>query len=198
MLDKMITDYMNNPNLKSANDLMMMINEKRNELQNLPKKVQVVNKSNNPLPEYSTIGSAGMDVRAYITKEYMQRYSGEFVREVYGDFFIRLAPGERALIPTGLYFKLPEGYEMQIRPRSGLALKNGITIVNTPGTLDSDYLGELGVILINHGKENFTIDNGDRIAQIVINKYEKVEFESVDDLGKTDRDTGGFGSTGVK
>jgi dUTP pyrophosphatase len=145
--------------------------------------VQVVNKSFNDLPEYSTIGSAGMDVRASVTNELG---------------YIALYPNETKLIPTGLFFAVPEGYEMQIRPRSGLALKNEITVLNTPGTLDSDYRGELGIILHNFGKSTFFIKNGDRIAQIVFNKYESAVLSSVVQLDETERGTDGFGSSGVK
>jgi len=145
--------------------------------------VQVINKSYNDLPEYSTKGSAGMDVRANVINEVG---------------YITLYPNETKLIPTGLFFAVPEGYEMQIRPRSGLALKNEITVLNTPGTLDSDYIGELGIILHNFGKSTFFINNGDRIAQIVFNKYESAVLESVSQLNETNRGTSGFGSTGIK
>ncbi|MCI6610320.1 MAG: dUTP diphosphatase [Ezakiella sp.] len=142
-------------------------------------RVKVINKSNNPLPEYQTAGSAGIDVRAFIKKD------------------IVLKSGERKLIPTGLYFEIPEGYEIQVRARSGLALKYGISLVNGIGTIDSDYRGELGVILINLGEEDFIIKNGDRIAQIVLSKYETIEFAEFETLSKTDRGESGFGSSGI-
>lgn len=130
------------------------------------------------LPKYQTPGSSGMDVRS--TKA------------------LKLMSGERAVVPTGLSFNIPVGYEIQIRPRSGLALKHGITVLNTPGTIDSDYTGELGVILINLGKEDFNIEVGDRIAQIVLCPVVKMELQITDTLDDTDRSAGGFGSTGVK
>lgn len=143
-------------------------------------KVKVINTSDNKLPAYETTGSAGMDLRAKIYN------------------FITLRPGERMLIPTGLKIQLPKGYEAQVRPRSGLALKKGITVLNSPGTIDSDYTGEIGVILINHGKEDFIISSGERIAQLVFNKVEQIEWEVVDSLEETERGEGGFGSTGTK
>jgi dUTP pyrophosphatase len=142
-------------------------------------KVRIINKSQNPLPEYKTKGSAGVDISASIEQP------------------VVLKPMERQLIPTGLFIELPEGYEAQIRPRSGLAIKNGITCLNTPGTIDSDYRGEIKVILINLSNENFTIHNGDRIAQMVIAKHEQVAFETVEVLEETLRGDGGFGHTGV-
>ncbi len=141
--------------------------------------IQIVNKSNNSLPKYETRCSAGMDLKAYIKEP------------------ITLQPMERKLIPTGLYIALPEGYEAQIRPRSGLALKHGITVLNSPGTIDADYRGEIGVVLINLSNEPFIINNGDRIAQMVINKIEHIGWYVVDVLDETDRGTGGFGHTGV-
>jgi dUTP pyrophosphatase len=132
------------------------------------------------LPTYATEHSAGMDLCAAI--------EGDVV----------LAPGERKLIPTGLAIALPEGYEAQIRPRSGLALKNGLTTLNTPGTIDADYRGEVGVILINHGQEKFVITRGMRIAQMIVAAYTRVTWQQVDKLSETERGTGGFGSTGVK
>lgn len=143
-------------------------------------KIKVVNKSNNPLPEYSTSESAGMDVRAFL------------------DHSITLQPLERALIPTGLYIELPHGFECQIRPRSGLALKKGITILNTPGTIDADYRGEIGVIVINLSNEPFEITSGERICQMVIKSYTKAEWTKVEELDETKRGDGGFGHTGVK
>lgn len=142
------------------------------------KKLRIVNTSNNELPTYATKGSSGMDLRANLQED------------------VVIAPGERKLISTGLKISLPEGYEAQIRPRSGLALKKGVTVLNSPGTVDSDYIGDIGVILINHGEESFTVSNGDRIAQMVIAKHETVEFEQVESLDETERGAGGFGSTG--
>ena len=142
------------------------------------KKLRIVNTSNNELPTYATNGSAGMDLRANLQED------------------VVIAPGERKLISTGLKISLPVGYEAQIRPRSGLALKKGVTVLNSPGTVDSDYIGDIGVILINHGDESFTVSNGDRIAQMVIAKHETVEFEQVESLDETERGAGGFGSTG--
>lgn len=142
-------------------------------------KVQVINKGNWSLPEYKTIGSSGMDLRASIVEP------------------IILKPLERTLVPTGLFISIPGGYEGQIRGRSGLALKNGITLANGVGTIDSDYRGEIKVILINLSNEEFTIEDGDRIAQLILTKYEKVEFDAVEDLDITVRDSGGFGHTGV-
>ncbi|NJM15819.1 MAG: dUTP diphosphatase [Bacteroidales bacterium] len=133
---------------------------------------------NNELPGYSTILSAGVDLRAFCQED------------------IELKAFERKLVPTGLYIELPEGYEAQIRPRSGLALKHGISIVNSPGTIDADYRGEIGVILINLSNETFTVKNGDRICQMVIAKYEKANFMAVDDLTDSARGSGGFGHTG--
>ena len=141
-------------------------------------KVKIINKSENPLPEYGTMHAAGMDIRAWIQED-----------EV-------IAPGEKKLIHTGIYIELPVGYEAQIRPRSGLALKHGITVLNTPGTIDADYRGEVGIILINHGKENFVIRNGERICQMIISKHETAEWEESRVLGETERGAGGFGHTG--
>lgn len=149
-------------------------------------KVQVVNKSSNPLPEYSTEYSAGMDIRANIVNK----------EEDCNTIF--LAPGERILIPTGLYFEIPFGYECQIRPRSGLAVKYGLTVLNSPGTIDADYRGEIKVCLINHGNDTLAIHHGDRIAQIVFAKVEQVQLIEVDKLDDTERGVGGFGHTGVK
>jgi len=140
--------------------------------------VKIVNKSKNELPAYSTIHSAGMDLRANLDEP------------------VILKSLERALIPTGLFIELPEGYEAQIRPRSGLALKKGITILNTPGTIDADYRGEIGVILINLSREDFVIENGERICQMVIAAHEKVEWDLVEVLEETERGAGGFGHTG--
>ena len=140
--------------------------------------IKIVNKSNNQLPTYATEQSAGMDLRAFVAET------------------IVLKPMERKIIPTGLYIELPEGFEAQIRPRSGLAIKSGITCLNTPGTIDADYRGEIGVILINLSDKDFSIENGDRICQMVINKYEKSSFIEVDNLLETVRGEGGFGHTG--
>jgi dUTP pyrophosphatase len=138
----------------------------------------MVNKSDNPLPHYATEGSSGMDIRAYINDA------------------ITLKPQERTLVPTGLFIELPFGYEAQIRPRSGLAIKQGITCLNTPGTIDSDYRGEIKIILINLSQEEQSINSGDRIAQMVIQKTEQVKLEPVTILTETERAAGGFGSTG--
>ena len=141
-------------------------------------KVKVINHSRFDLPRYATPQSAGMDVRANI------------------DEAVVLRPLERAMIPTGLYIELPAGYEMQIRPRSGLAAKHGITVLNSPGTIDADYRGEIRVILVNLSNEEFRIEGGERIAQMVVARYEKVEWEEVEVLDATERGEGGFGSTG--
>lgn len=143
-------------------------------------KINIINKSKNKLPKYATKGSAGCDLRANL------------------DGVIVLNPGERKLVGTGLYIELPEGYEAQIRPRSGLAMKFGITCVNSPGTIDSDYRGEVGVELINLGNMPVTIKNGDRIAQMVISRYSQAEFNVVTKLSETERGAGGYGHTGVK
>lgn len=141
--------------------------------------LKIVNKSNNKLPEYETELSAGMDVRAFIENP------------------ITLEPLERTLVKTGLYVELEKGFEIQVRPRSGLALKKGITVLNSPGTIDADYRGEIGIILINLSKENFIINSGDRIAQLVVCKYEQPIIKLSDSLGETLRGKKGFGSTGV-
>ena len=160
------------------------------------------------LPNYETPASAGMDVRANfdnIVEKFLFNTTikeHENVRiDVNGETHhliesITINPGGRALIPTGLRVAIPEGYEIQVRPRSGLALKNGITLLNTPGTIDADYRGDIGVIVINHGTEPFTIMAGDRIGQIVLNKIERIEWKEVDNLPDTIRGEGGFGSTG--
>lgn len=142
-------------------------------------KIQIINKSKHALPQYATTLSAGMDLRANI------------------DTPILLKPMQRKLVPTGLYIALPEGFEAQIRPRSGLALKKGITLLNTPGTIDADYRGEIGVIVVNLSEEDFIIEDGERIAQMVIARYEKAEWEEVEVLGETERGDGGFGHTGT-
>lgn len=142
-------------------------------------KIKIINKSANELPSYETIQSAGMDLRANNENP------------------IILAPMKRVLIPTGLYIQLPFGYEAQVRPRSGLALKKGITVLNAPGTVDADYRGEIGVILFNASDEPFVINRGERIAQMVIAKHERAEFELVESLDDSERGQGGFGHTGV-
>ncbi len=142
-------------------------------------KIRVINRSDNPLPEYGTAHAAGMDIRAWIKEEETL-----------------ITPGEIKLIHTGIYIELPVGYEAQIRPRSGLALKHGITVLNTPGTIDADYRGEVGIILINHGKEGFVIRNGERICQMIISKHEVAEWIETDVLEETERGAGGFGHTG--
>ncbi|MGE3800907.1 MAG: dUTP diphosphatase [Candidatus Kapaibacterium sp.] len=131
-----------------------------------------------PLPSYATEGAAGMDLRAAVDQP------------------ITLAPGERASVPTGIAIALPRGFECQVRPRSGLAMKHGISMVNNPGTVDEDYRGEIGVLLVNHGEAPFTIERGERIAQIVIARYERITWENVDELPESNRGSGGFGSTG--
>ena len=143
-------------------------------------KIKVVNKGHQPLPQYATRLSAGMDLRANIDEP------------------ITLKPLERRLIPTGLHIALPEGYEAQVRPRSGLALKKGITVLNTPGTVDADYRGEVGVVLINLSQEDFILEDGERIAQMVIARHEQADFELVEVLDETERGEGGYGHTGVK
>lgn len=148
-------------------------------------RLKIVNKSSNPLPKYSTDYSAGLDIHANL------------VNEQGNDNPITIAPGERELIPTGIYLEIPYGYEVQIRPRSGLALKYGITVLNTPGTIDADYRGEIKVCLINHGKEPFTVYQGDRIAQMVCAKVEQAVIQEVDELSETKRGKGGFGHTGI-
>ena len=140
--------------------------------------IKVVAQEGAAIPEYKTLGAAGADVCALV------------------DSPVELAPGDRALIGTGLFFAIPDGYEIQVRPRSGLAAKNGVTVLNTPGTIDSDYRGELKVILINLGKEKFTVNKGDRIAQIVAAPVTRAAFAVVDSLDQTERGSGGFGSTG--
>ena len=143
-------------------------------------KVKIINRSHHPLPAYATPGAAGMDVRAYLP-----------------DGPVVLGSLERALIPTGLFMQLPRGYECQIRPRSGLALKKGISLANTPGTVDCDYRGEIGVILINLSKEPFTVNDGERICQMVISRYTRVIWEQVREIDDTVRGDGGFGHTGT-
>jgi len=142
--------------------------------------INIINQSANPLPTYATAGSAGMDIRASLTET------------------LTLQPMERKLIPSGLFVEIPEGYEIQIRPRSGLALKQGITCLNTPGTIDSDYRGEIKVLLINLSNEKQLIENGDRIAQMVLAKTEKAAFQLVENITETKRGEGGFGHTGIQ
>lgn len=143
-------------------------------------KIKIINKSRHDLPHYETIASAGMDLRASLTESRI------------------LKPLERTIVGTGLFIELPLGYEAQVRPRSGLAAKKGITVLNAPGTIDADYRGEIGVILVNLSNENFEIQNGERIAQLVIAKHERAKWEEAQELSETDRGEGGFGSTGVK
>lgn len=142
--------------------------------------IKIINKSQHDLPAYETLASAGMDLRANISAP------------------ITLKPLERTIVKTGLFIELPMGYEAQVRPRSGLAAKKGITVLNSPGTIDADYRGEIGVILVNLSQEAFIIENGERIAQIIIAKHERAEWIAVQELSETSRGEGGFGSTGVK
>src|SRR5690554_5080049 len=142
--------------------------------------IKIINKSSHALPNYETIASAGMDLRASLSDS------------------VTLKPLERAIVKTGLFIELPIGFEAQVRPRSGLASKNGITVLNSPGTIDADYRGEIGVILVNLSNENFTIENGERVAQLVIAKHERADWLEVKELSETSRGAGGFGSTGVK
>ena len=143
-------------------------------------KINAINRGRQPMPTYATSQSAGMDLRANLEEP------------------VVLHPMERRLIPTGLHIALPEGYEAQVRPRSGLALKHGLTVLNAPGTIDADYRGEIGVVLINLSQEDFTINDGERIAQLVVARYEQVEFSPVETLDETERGEGGYGHTGVK
>ena len=143
-----------------------------------PINIKIVNTSANPLPQYATKGSSGMDIRASL------------------DIPVRLQPLQRTMIPTGLFVEIPNGYEVQIRPRSGLAIKHGITCLNTPGTIDSDYRGEIKIILINLSSEEQVINHGDRIAQMIVQRTERAEFEQVEFLNETERAAGGFGHTG--
>lgn len=143
-------------------------------------KIQVINKSKHKLPQYATAQSAGLDIRANIERP------------------ITLRPLQRMVITTGLHIALPEGYEAQVRPRSGLAAKHGVTVLNTPGTIDADFRGEIGVILVNLSDEAFVVEDGERIAQLVIAKYTQAEWEEVASLGETERGEGGFGHTGKK
>lgn len=147
-------------------------------MQHTPTAVRIVNNSGNPLPEYATAGSSGMDIRAFLPEP------------------LSLAPMQRALVPTGISVQLPVGFELQVRPRSGLAIKQGITCLNTPGTIDADYRGEVKVILINLSEETQTIQNGDRIAQLVLQKVEKISWQATNEIEESLRGTGGFGHTG--
>lgn len=142
-------------------------------------KINIINHSDNPLPAYQTAQSAGMDLHAWLKEP------------------VTIAPGERRMIGTGLHIALPAGYEAQVRPRSGLAFKNGITVVNSPGTIDADYRGEIGIVLTNHGNDAFTINSGDRIAQMVIAQYSQAVWEPVKELDSTARGEGGYGHSGM-
>lgn len=141
-------------------------------------KIKIINQSSNPLPKYATEHSSGMDLCAFLNED------------------VLIKPMERKLIPTGLFIELPEGFEAQIRPRSGLAMKDGITLLNTPGTIDTDYRGEIKVILINLGEKKIIVKNGDRIAQMIISRYEKINWEEVEIINETARGSGGFGHSG--
>ncbi|HLF34888.1 MAG TPA: dUTP diphosphatase [Cyclobacteriaceae bacterium] len=141
--------------------------------------INIVNTSGNPLPEYQSIHAAGMDLRAHLGSEMV------------------IKPMERVLVPTGIFIELPEGYEAQVRPRSGLSIRSGISILNSPGTIDSDYRGEIKVILVNLGSSDYIVRNGDRIAQMVISRYEKITWKLSEKLNETTREQGGFGSTGI-
>jgi dUTP pyrophosphatase len=143
-------------------------------------KIKIINKSKHALPHYATVASAGFDVRANINEPMV------------------LKPLERVLVPSGLFMEIPEGYEAQVRPRSGLAFKNGVTVLNSPGTIDADYRGELKILLVNLSNENFTINDGERIAQVIIAKHEQAEWIEVEELAETVRGAGGFGHTGKK
>ena len=158
--------------------------------------IPVINKSSNELPKYAHKGDAGLDLRANIEEIENNKYLFNAIK--LNDTTIILNPGGRALIPTGLYMAIPEGYEFQIRPRSGLALKHGITVLNTPGTIDAVYRGNIGVILKNDGTEPFIIEQGDRIAQGVLNKVEEANLIEVESLDETDRSDSGYGKSGVK
>jgi len=147
-------------------------------MSDFPVQVKIINQSNNPEPEYATQGSSGMDIRANLEQP------------------LQIQPMERLMVPTGLFVEIPQGYEIQIRPRSGMAIKQGITCLNTPGTIDADYRGEIKVILINLSNEPQIIQSGDRVAQMVLQKVERIEWKKTDQLNETDRGSGGFGSTG--
>jgi dUTP pyrophosphatase len=175
--------------------------------------VKIINKGNNPLPKYETVGAAGLDLMANLPCNLENSSKAASDLEIKGKNFekigryndgkpeeviIVISPKGRVLIPTGLFIEVPVGYKANVLPRSGLALKAGITVANSPGLIDEDYRGEVGVILINHSDSNYIIKNGDRIAQLVLTKYEKIEFNEVNELGDTNRGEGGFGSTGTK
>lgn len=175
--------------------------------------IKIINKGNNPLPRYETVGAAGLDLMANLPCNLENSSKAASDLEIKGKNFekigryndgkpeeviIVIAPRGRVLIPTGLFIEVPSGYKANVLPRSGLALKAGITVANSPGLIDEDYRGEVGVILINHSDSNYIIKNGDRIAQLVLTKYEKIEFNEVNELGDTNRGEGGFGSTGTK
>jgi dUTP pyrophosphatase len=146
----------------------------------MPVTIPIINKSHHPLPAYATPGASGLDVRAFLNED------------------LRLEPMQRALVPTGIYMAIPQGYEVQVRPRSGLALKQGITCLNTPGTIDADYRGEIGVILVNLSGESQLVRDGDRIAQLVLQRVEQADWQPTDELPTTGRNAGGFGHTGIK
>lgn len=181
---RMFNDLISKLNFLSKNteDINIKISNSLDNISqlNFSPTVAIKNTSTNSMPDYASAGAAGMDLRAFLSES------------------IILKPLSRVLIPTGLYMQLPEGFEAQIRPRSGLAFKNGITVLNAPGTIDSDYLGEIGIVLINLSDESFTINNGDRIAQMVIAPYSKVLIKSTDVFIDTVRGEGGFGHTGIK
>ena len=168
-------------------------------------KVAIINKSTNQLPQYETPASAGMDIRADFSRVSIDnpiKVWGEseiiFAGEAHSKTLLRLEPGARALIPTGIFTDIPAGYEVQLRPRSGLAIKKGISVLNTPGTIDADYRGEVCVILVNLSSEDFVVEDGERIAQMVIARHEQAEWQEVEVLDETERGAGGFGHTGKK
>lgn len=174
----MLKSFINN--YKVVRFCYLCTNFKKNRTRQIIMVVKIINKSHHPLPQYATPQSAGMDLRANLEEP------------------VTLAPLERKLIPTGLYMALPAGYEAQVRPRSGLAIKKGITVLNSPGTVDADYRGEVCVILVNLSNEPFVVEDGERIAQMVIAKHEQPELVEVDTLDETERGAGGFGHSGVK
>lgn len=178
MFLKMLKSFINN--YKVVRFCYLCTNFKKNRTRQIIMVVKIINKSHHPLPQYATPLSAGMDLRANLEEP------------------VTLAPLERKLIPTGLYMALPAGYEAQVRPRSGLAIKKGITVLNSPGTVDADYRGEVCVILVNLSNEPFVVEDGERIAQMVIAKHEQPELVEVDTLDETERGAGGFGHSGVK
>lgn len=178
MFLKMLKSFINN--YKVVRFCYLCTNFKKNRTRQIIMVVKIINKSHHPLPQYATPQSAGMDLRANLEEP------------------VTLAPLERKLIPTGFYMALPAGYEAQVRPRSGLAIKKGITVLNSPGTVDADYRGEVCVILVNLSNEPFVVEDGERIAQMVIAKHEQPELVEVDTLDETERGAGGFGHSGVK